>query len=98
LLLMLKPSRGPSRSGAQAIFGTRGGATIGMAGVATTTGVDMDPTPITGISVDPVVLAIVVDMATMVVLAITVDLAGQVVLGIMAVTADRCSHQLTELI
>jgi hypothetical protein len=69
-----------------------------MAGVATTTGVDMDPTPITGISVDPVVLAIVVDMATMVVLAITVDLAGQVVLGIMAVTADRCSHQLTELI
>ena len=76
MLLMLKPSQGPSRSGAQAIFGTRAGATIGMGGVATTTGADMGPTPITGISVDPVVLAIMV------------DLVGQVGLGIMALTAD----------
>jgi hypothetical protein len=86
LQLMLKPSQGPSRSGAQAIFGTRAGATIGMGGVATTTGAEMDPTPITGI---PVVLAIMVDLAIMVVLAIMVDLVGQVVLVIMAVTADR---------
>ncbi len=84
---MLKPSQGPSRSGAQAIFGTRAGATIGMEGVATTTGADMDPTPIPGISADPVVLAITA------VLAIMVDLVGQ--MG-MALTADR--HQLTELI
>ena len=75
--LMLKPSQGPSRSGAQAIFGTRAGATIGMGAVATITGADMDPIPIPSISVDPVVLAIMV------------DLVGQVVLVIMAVTADR---------
>jgi hypothetical protein len=92
LQLTLKPSRGPSHSGAQATSGTRAGATIGMAGVATTTGADMDPTPITDV---PVVLAIVVGMATMVGTAITVvraimvDLVGQVVLAIMAVTADR---------
>jgi hypothetical protein len=92
LQLMLKPSQGPSRSGAQAIFGTRAGATIGMGGVATTTGADMDPTPITGISMDPVVLVIMVDLATMaimVVLAIMVDLVGQAVLVIMALTAER---------
>jgi hypothetical protein len=63
-----------------------------MGAVATTTGAEMDPTPITGISMDPVVLAIMADMATMVVLAIMVDLVvqvGQVVPVIMAVTADR---------
>jgi hypothetical protein len=60
-----------------------------MGEVATTTGADMDPTPITGISVDPVVLAIMVDLAIMVVLAIMVDLVGQVVLVIMALTAER---------
>jgi hypothetical protein len=95
LQLTLKPSRGPSRSGAQASFGTRAGATIGMAAVATTTGADMDPTPITGI---PVVLAIMAGMATVVVLAIMADLVTMVVLAIMvgpvgpvvlAVTADR---------
>ena len=64
--LMLKPSQGPSRSGAQAIFGTRAGATIGMGGVATTTGGEMDPTPMA----IAVVLAIMVDL---VVLAITAD-------------------------
>jgi hypothetical protein len=99
LRLMLKPSQGPSRSGAQAIFGTRAGATIGMGGVATTTGGEMDPTPM-AIVVDLVVLAIMVDLvvpAVMVVPAIMVDLvvpAVMVVLAIMvvqvvlAVTAD----------
>ena len=87
--LMLKPSQGPSRSGAQAIFGTRVGATIGMEGVATTTGADMDPTPITGISMDPVVLAIMVDLATMAIMVVLAIMVGQVVLVIMAVTADR---------
>ena len=81
--LMLKPSQGPSRSGAQAIFGTRAGATIGMGAVATITGADMDPIPIPSISVDPVVLAI------MVVPAIMVDLVGQVSQVVLAVTADR---------
>ena len=75
--LMLKPSQGPSRSGAQAIFGTRAGATIGMGAVATITGADMDPIPIPSISVDPVVLAIMV------------DLVGQVGQVVLAVTADR---------
>jgi hypothetical protein len=60
-----------------------------MGAVATTTGAEMDPTPITGISMDPVVLAIMADMATMVVLAIMVALVVQVVPVIMAVTADR---------
>ena len=83
--LMLKPSQGPSRSGAQAIFGTRAGATIGMGGVATTTGGEMDPTPMAIV----VGLAIMVGMAIVVGLAIMVDLVGQVVLVIMAVTADR---------
>ena len=70
--LMLKPSQGPSRSGAQAIFGTRAGATIGMGGVATTTGGEMDPTPM-AIVVDFMVLAIVVDFMGQVVPAITAD-------------------------
>ena len=82
--LMLRPSQGPSRSGAQAIFGTRAGATIGMAAVATITGAEMDPTPITGVTVDPVVLATMADLVTMVVLAITVALVGQVAPVIMA--------------
>ena len=81
--LMLKPSQGPSRSGAQAIFGTRAGATIGMGAVATITGADMDPIPIPSISVDPVVLAIMVDLVVPAIMAVPV---GQVVL---AVTADR---------
>jgi len=83
LQLMLKPSQGPSRSGAQAIFGTRAGATIGMGAVATITGADMDPIPIPSISVDPVVLAIMVDLVVPAIMAVPV---GQVVL---AVTADR---------
>ena len=78
--LMLKPSQGPSRSGAQAIFGTRAGATIGMGGVATTTGGEMDPTPM-AIVVD-LVMAIMVAMAIAVVLAIMVDMVG------LAITAD----------
>ena len=88
--LMLKPSQGPSRSGAQAIFGTRAGATIGMGGVATTTGGEMDPTPM-AIVVDFMVLAIMVDLAVLaivvdfMVLAIVVDFMGQVV---PAITAD----------
>jgi hypothetical protein len=84
LQLMLKPSQGPSRSGAQASFGTRAGATTGMGGVATTTGADMDPTPIiTSLSVDPVTM---VDM--MVVLAIMVDMVVPVIMVDMVVTAD----------
>ena len=71
--LTLKPSRGPSRSGAQASLGTRAGATIGMGAVATITGADMDPIPIPSISVDPVVLAIMVDLVGQVVLAVTAD-------------------------
>ena len=65
-----------------------------MAGIATTTGADMDPTPIPSISVDPVDPAI---MAIMVVLAIMV---GQVVLAVTAdplALPDRCGL-LTELI
>ena len=86
--LMLKPSQGPSRSGAQAIFGTRAGATIGMGGVATTTGGEMDPTPM-AIVVDLVVLAIVVDFMVPAIMVDLVGQVGQVVLAIMAVTADR---------
>src|ERR1700678_2026492 len=90
---MLKPSQGLSRSGAQASFGARAGATIGMGGVATTTGAEMDPTRM-AIVVDLVVPPIVVDfvglaimmvLAIMVVLVVLVVLVGQVVL---AVTAD----------
>ncbi|WAJ42763.1 hypothetical protein OK015_15970 [Mycobacterium sp. Aquia_216] len=58
----------------------------------------MDPTLIPGTSV---VRGIMVGMATTaitVVLAITVGMAVLVGRVVMAVTADRCSHQLTELI
>jgi hypothetical protein len=62
-----------------------------MAGVATTTGADMDPTPITILSVDPVIM---VDMAVPAIMvdtvgqAITVDMVGQAITVDMVVTAD----------
>ena len=76
-----------------------------MEGVATTTGAGMDPTPIPGVTADPVVLvdmeimvlvdtADPVDMAIMV-LTLMVDSAGRVapagpvVPVVQAVTADR---------
>jgi hypothetical protein len=70
---MLKPSQGPSRSGAQASFGTRAGATTGMGGVATTTGADTDPTPITSLSVDPVIMVDMVVPVIMVDMVVTAD-------------------------
>src|ERR1700734_2456707 len=104
---MLRPSQAPSPSGVPAISGTRAGAPIGMAAVATTIGADMDLTPIPDTSVVRAIvvgMAITVGTATMVGTAITVVRAITEVLAVtvdpvvLAATADRCGHQLTELI
>ena len=89
--LMLRPSQVSSRSGVRVISGTRAGAPIGMAGAATTTGADTDPAIVVGMATEVGTAT----MAITVVLAIMVALVGRVD---MAVTADRCNHQLTELI
>jgi hypothetical protein len=94
LQLMLRPSQVSSRSGVRVISGTRAGAPIGMAGAATTTGADTDPAIVVGMAIE-VGTATMATMAITVVLAIMVALVGRVD---MAVTADRCNHQPTELI
>jgi hypothetical protein len=86
LQLTLKPSPGRSRNGAQATFGNPAGATTGMGGIATTTGVGMDAMVGLAIIVGLVVLA---TMVGLVVLATLVALATMVGLVVLAIIADQ---------